>query len=57
MVTRRMPARFYQHSLCTRPEGHLLGSPNRARSILQTAKAEKGWQDDPEDSVPRWWER
>lgn len=42
MVTGRMPTRFHQHSLCARPEGHLLGSPNRAGSILQTVKAEWG---------------
>lgn len=57
MVTGRMPERFHQHSLCARPEGHLLGSHNRTGSILQTANAEKGLHADPEDSVPRWWER
>lgn len=57
MVTGRMPERFHQHSQCARPEGHLLGSHNRTGSILQTANAEKGLHADPEDSVPRWWER
>lgn len=55
MVTGRMPARFHQHSLRARPEGHLLGSHNRTGSILQTGNAEKGSHADPEDSVPRWW--